>query len=1402
MTNPESLLETLRNDRLKSYQATPGDIEEHRRAELRVAGDTAGRPLIELIQNADDAMNQAPESEKNQIKLILQNSNLYIANVGAPFTPEGVEAICNLDRSPKIDRRVTIGNKGIGFKSVLTWTEKPSIHSTTYEFTYDREKSAREITQALSKEYPPKYVPLMRLPFSPASRDELTNQLFQDGYVTIIIFPIKNKAVSKSILEELKSFDPLTLLFLNTVSHLSIITDDFKREYRVFRKQNEIIITVDGNPETYKYFKREKEIPDVIVSSLPEDCRDLTHSAISVAIPEKPLESYYQLFSHFPTFERCPFKFFMHGDFILDAGRKHLRTDAEAYNQWIFDETASIFVNKVMPSFGSNNPKVIDFLESRSQKDMESVERQIFDAFVKKVGKTAFLPALKNPSNLVSPQSSCVSKADTINDIINIFESEIEWEDRFLVNQAWSIGTRLDTLLKFGCKEIKKPDFVVLLGALATPEPNWCTELLNIILKWIANGQYWRSKEIADSLKNQKLFLTTKLELRSLASRKSPPLFLPPSETKRIEIPSFIPLDFLNPELGKNIEKAELKLAFRNRLQGLSKYGLHSFKPNKIIEKAVLPIIRSPESSDQYGPDYQKELLIFLVQLEPSESKFENIDPYPWFNELRTQLATEVCVPTEGGDWIPAWKVYASKEWGAHEHLIKAYEGVTDRYFLASPCHNVHNEIQSVKWKNIYRYLGVSWEPKILGIENQPSYISKYSFSNLYPSWVSERDWEEYKKYLSDAESLSEMWKWRDIQLNQSYVLDHWDSLRKDPEKSINLLHLLYLTDIYDYLVKEQKDVVRCKFRYTKISNPYWASCESFLSWGMRNLDWIPAKNGKLLPPNKIFLIDSEIGKGLKGIVPVLQLVRPQDKVLNRRFEDLIEEIGLRARWDEITVEDWYNWLSDFSKIEADISKDHVRLAQNLYRHCLEQCEISEDKKPFSDINVLSQSAGGKWEFRLAKDVIYLNEPRFDSIKRILMDSEYSLFPVELGSEKRAKKANELFGITLASEMIAEDIIPGENLLKKSEEWQNRFNKISPVLLARLRKDRPEGRNNDQEFFKSVKLVVVANLTKTFRLLDKQEILFKDQPHTCWSNSNNTLFLNDSSSERNLWSGLAESLSQRLSQTYYEAFENLILCRSDSERIEKLRKAGVPEDEVTYCENALKEDSFQTIIDLTDIGNDNDKTAKPDNDKPAEGTIEEMEENLSEIDYLDPKTGEFGEELITGTKDIFEEADQETEVDRSEEDNEKPPKERTPPKDKKIDPGIKEKSELLAMGWAERHEIDNGRIPKDVSQYNYGYDIESKDPLTGRKRYIEVKGAMGRPDKREVTINEWRAAMKLGDEYYIYYVLGIGGDEGELRIIKNPAKKITPDEKVFNVNLSQDSVDKSIPLKKKDSLNE
>ena len=82
-------------------------------------------------------------------------------------------------------------------------------------------------------------------------------------------------------------------------------------------------------------------------------------------------------------------------------------------------------------------------------------------------------------------------------------------------------------------------------------------------------------------------------------------------------------------------------------------------------------------------------------------------------------------------------------------------------------------------------------------------------------------------------------------------------------------------------------------------------------------------------------------------------------------------------------------------------------------------------------------------------------------------------------------------------------------------------------------------------------------------------------------------------------------------------------------------------------------------------------------------------------------------------------------------------------------------------------------------------------------RYIEVKGASKRPEKREFTINEWRKAIELGDKYYIYYVLGLEETEGELRIINNPARKLTPDEKSFDIRLSRGLADEIIPLKKR-----
>ncbi len=93
-----------------------------------------GRFLIELIQNAHDALFEVDvPSRPQRIEIVLAEDEhpygaLYIANDGQPFTPSNFRALSNLGQSDK-DPQKSIGNKGIGFRSVLEITKAPEIYS-------------------------------------------------------------------------------------------------------------------------------------------------------------------------------------------------------------------------------------------------------------------------------------------------------------------------------------------------------------------------------------------------------------------------------------------------------------------------------------------------------------------------------------------------------------------------------------------------------------------------------------------------------------------------------------------------------------------------------------------------------------------------------------------------------------------------------------------------------------------------------------------------------------------------------------------------------------------------------------------------------------------------------------------------------------------------------------------------------------------------------------------------------------------------------------------------------------------------------------------------------------------------------------------------------------------------
>ena len=99
----------------------------------QVAQEYRGRAVLELLQNAHDVLGRGGGGDRRQVSFVLNSSSeqpeLMIANSGRPFRREDFSGICQLAQSPK-DPNKSVGNKGLGFRSVLELTTRPEVWST------------------------------------------------------------------------------------------------------------------------------------------------------------------------------------------------------------------------------------------------------------------------------------------------------------------------------------------------------------------------------------------------------------------------------------------------------------------------------------------------------------------------------------------------------------------------------------------------------------------------------------------------------------------------------------------------------------------------------------------------------------------------------------------------------------------------------------------------------------------------------------------------------------------------------------------------------------------------------------------------------------------------------------------------------------------------------------------------------------------------------------------------------------------------------------------------------------------------------------------------------------------------------------------------------------------------
>ena len=94
-----------------------------------------------------------------------------------------------------------------------------------------------------------------------------------------------------------------------------------------------------------------------------------------------------------------------------------------------------------------------------------------------------------------------------------------------------------------------------------------------------------------------------------------------------------------------------------------------------------------------------------------------------------------------------------------------------------------------------------------------------------------------------------------------------------------------------------------------------------------------------------------------------------------------------------------------------------------------------------------------------------------------------------------------------------------------------------------------------------------------------------------------------------------------------------------------------------------------------------------------------------------------------------------------------------------------------------------GYVPQDREFEKLGYDIESRDPATGKLRFIEVKGRVSGAETITVTRNEILYSLNKPEDFILAIVEFLDADRHRIHYVREPFK-IRPDFGVTSVNYS------------------
>lgn len=298
-------MQQLRDSLISEARNSPMLLSDLAGLESYVSESYNCRTFIELLQNADDAC-------ASEFFVKRQKNYLIVANNGRPFNISDLESLCRSASSKKV-RGETIGYRGIGFKSVVSFAQSVHLISGDFEITFSKDLSKQLVPQA-------PIVPLIRIPhpIDPLVKKDLLmdiEALQRDGFNTIFVF---SGSLIDLIEDEYTSFSQTTLLFLNSI-----------RSIRIFMGKN---VTASVNVERDTESGRRVRVTSIDGNSDWLVCSD-SNCSIAFNVIDGHIERLARdkatIHAFLPTEDKTGLGVVVNGDFSTDPSRRHLILDGQ-----------------------------------------------------------------------------------------------------------------------------------------------------------------------------------------------------------------------------------------------------------------------------------------------------------------------------------------------------------------------------------------------------------------------------------------------------------------------------------------------------------------------------------------------------------------------------------------------------------------------------------------------------------------------------------------------------------------------------------------------------------------------------------------------------------------------------------------------------------------------------------------------------------------------------------------------------------------------------------------------------------------------------------------------------------------------------------------------------------------